>query len=137
MCIRRLRSIRKALLQFPVAVQRLIVLMMDEMQIGGGEQRCFQPGTGGSGLSQFINRAVKSGIVVRCPGDFSENIEAMRTLLRTCSLQIGNFRLGVTVPASAMQRVCQSELSLDPRLRSGVGHSVERIQKQHRHIAGL
>ena len=52
----------------------------------------------------------------------------MRTLLRTCSLQIGNFRLGVTVPASAMQRVCESELSLDPRLRSGVGHQLSEFR---------
>src|SRR5204863_10042065 len=65
---------------------------------------------------------------VDCPRDLSEDIEAMRTLLWACSLQIGGLCLAVTVPASAMQRVCKSELSLDPRCRSGVGHQLSEFR---------
>ncbi len=80
MRVRSTRSIGETLLQFAESVERLIVLVMHEMQIRHREQRLLEPRARRRGLPEFVYGAVEGFILVRCPCDLAEDVEALRTL---------------------------------------------------------
>src|SRR5579872_2876928 len=80
-----LRTFRKALLQFAVSVECLIVLVMDEMQVRGREQRGLEPCTGRSSFSKLIDRAIKLVILVHGPSHFAEDVKSLCALIGSCT----------------------------------------------------
>ncbi len=110
MSIGSARAVREALLRFAKCVERLIVFVMNQMQVGSGEQRLLEPWTCRSGLAQFIDRAIKGVVVAGGEVDLTQQIQAMRVDFAAFATDQGEDQLGVTVFAAAMKRVRQGKL---------------------------
>ncbi len=71
MNVRGARAGGEALLRFAEGIERLIIFVMNEMQIRRREERLLQPWTCRIRLAQFIDCPVERVIVVGGPGNLA------------------------------------------------------------------
>ena len=76
--IRRAPSIREALLQLAIGVNRAIVIPLQEENVAGRQQRLLQPRTRRRLLPKLGQVLEKSVFIIGGPRDFSQQVDSLR-----------------------------------------------------------
>ena len=110
--IRSAACVGKALLQFPVRIDGLVIVGLEQIEIARREQRLLQPQAGGRALPKLTQVAQETIFVAAAARDLSQVVEPLRVDVRRGALQSIQDLLRVLVLTRFVQSDRQCELDI-------------------------